>query len=196
LPDELVPTQGMRFEEFDSAYEFYCDYAKMAGFDMRKSKKSAQVAWYVCNKEGFCDGGKVDKKSENRSMRDGCKGRMKVKLDVKGQYWYCDILELKQNHPLHPASLMVCYMRSHKRMEDGVKNLMNVMTRAGVEHQAQMYVMYELHGGRDKWIFTERDMKNRYIFCGKNTCCCFYDCNHCENFFRFSFVCCYLQFHN
>jgi hypothetical protein len=84
LPDEFVPTQGMRFEEFDSAYEFYCDYAKMTDFDVRKSKKSAQVAWYVCNKEGFCDSGKMDKKTEKGSMRVGYKGRMKVKLDVKG----------------------------------------------------------------------------------------------------------------
>jgi hypothetical protein len=51
---------------------------------VRKSKKSAQVAWYVCNKEGFCDSGKVDKKTEKGSMSFGCRGCMKVKLDVKG----------------------------------------------------------------------------------------------------------------
>jgi hypothetical protein len=92
----------MRFDEFYIAYEFYCDYAIMAGFDVRKSKKSPQVAWYVCNKEGFCESGKVDKKIEKGSMGVGCKGCMKVKLDVKGQYWYCGILELKHNHPVHP----------------------------------------------------------------------------------------------
>jgi hypothetical protein len=54
-------------------------------------------------------------------------------------------------------------------MEDGVKNLMNVMTWAGVEHQAQMHVMSQLHGGRDKWTFTEKDMKNRYVFVVKIT---------------------------
>jgi hypothetical protein len=53
----------MRFDEFDSAYEFYCYYAKMACFDVRKRKKSPQVAWYVCNKEGFCDSGRVGKKN-------------------------------------------------------------------------------------------------------------------------------------
>jgi hypothetical protein len=55
-------------------------------------------------------------------------------------------------------------MRSNKKMEDGVKNLMNVMTRAGVKHQAQMHVMSKLHSGRDKWTFAERDMKSRYFF--------------------------------
>jgi hypothetical protein len=65
---------------------------------------------------------------------------------------------------------MTCFMCSHKNMEDGVKNLMEVMTRAGVQHQAQMNVMTELYDGRDKWAFTgwdkwtfiEWDMRNRY----------------------------------
>jgi hypothetical protein len=54
--------------------------------------------------------GKWTKKTEKGSMRVGYKGRMKVKLDVKGQYWYYDILELKHNHPLHLDSGMVRYM--------------------------------------------------------------------------------------
>jgi hypothetical protein len=40
-------------------------------------------------------------------------------------------------------------MRSHKCLEDGIKNLMDVMTRAGVPHATQMNVMLDLHGGRD-----------------------------------------------
>jgi hypothetical protein len=60
---------------------------------------------------------------------------------------------------------MTCFMHSHKTMEDGVKNLMEVMTRAGVQHQAQMNVMSELYRGWDKWTFTEQDMRNRYKQC-------------------------------
>jgi hypothetical protein len=29
----------MRFDDLDEAYEFYCDYAKLAGFDVRKCRK-------------------------------------------------------------------------------------------------------------------------------------------------------------
>jgi hypothetical protein len=47
------------------------------------------------------------------------------------------------------------FMCSHKDMEYGVKNLVEVMTRAGVQHQAQMNVMSEFYGGRDKWTFME-----------------------------------------
>jgi hypothetical protein len=80
-------------------------------------------------------------------------------LDTKGNYWDYDIVTLLHNHKLHPESRMVRFMQSHKNMEDGIKNLMNMMTRAGVQHQAQMNVMSELHGGRDNWQFTVRDVK-------------------------------------
>jgi hypothetical protein len=95
-------------------------------------------------------------------MRIGCKCHVKVKLDVKGNYWFFDILALDHNHSLSPAPRMVRFMRAHKVMKDGVKILMQVMTRAGVPHQAQSNVMSELHGGRDSWTFTERDMRNMY----------------------------------
>jgi hypothetical protein len=131
------------------------------------------VSWYVCNKQGFCDGDKVDKKTEKGSMQIGCKGHVKVKLDVKGNYWFFDILTLEHNHPLRPKPRMIRFMCAHKVMEDGIKNLMGVMTRAGVQHQAQMIVMSELHGGWDSLTFTERDMRNRYdciqLCC---ICCC------------------------
>jgi hypothetical protein len=53
---------------------------------------------------------------------------------------------------------MAHFMRAHKSMEDGAKNLMDVMTHARVHHQAQMNVMLELYGGRDNWTFMEKDM--------------------------------------
>jgi hypothetical protein len=95
-------------------------------------------------------------------MRIGCKGHVKVKLDPKEGCWYFDAIDLNHNHRLHPEKRMACFMHSHKSMEDGVKNLMEVMTRARVQHQAQMNVMSELYGGWDKWTFTERNMRNRY----------------------------------
>jgi hypothetical protein len=94
-------------------------------------------------------------------MRVGCKAHVKVKLDTKENVWYFNVLELNHNHRLVPDKRMVRFMRSHKFMEDGVKNIMEIMTRSGVPHVAQMNVMTELHGGRDNWMFTERDMRNR-----------------------------------
>jgi hypothetical protein len=68
VPDVFVPKDGMRFYDLDDAYEFYCDYAKLAGFDVRKSRKRMQVSWYVCNKEGFWESKSDDKQTEKGSM--------------------------------------------------------------------------------------------------------------------------------
>jgi hypothetical protein len=57
---------------------------------------------------------------------------------------------------------MVRFIRSHKCLEDGIKNLVDVMTRAGVPHATQMNVMSDLHGGRDNWTFVEQDFRNRF----------------------------------
>jgi hypothetical protein len=71
-------------------------------------------------------------------------------------------VDLKHNHKLTPDKRMMHFMRSHKCLEDEIKNLMVVMTRAGVPHAAQMNVMSDLHGGRDNWTFTEQDFRNRF----------------------------------
>jgi hypothetical protein len=133
--------------------------------NVRKGRKIPQMQWLFCNKEGYNDSSHVDKEKEKGSMRVGCKAHVKVKLDPKVGCWYYDAIDLDHNHQLHPKKRMTHFMHSHKNMEDGVKNLMEVMTRAGVQHQAQMNVMSELYEGWDKWTFTERDMRNRYKPC-------------------------------
>jgi hypothetical protein len=104
----------------------------------------------------------VEKKTEKGSARIGCKGHLKAKLDRKGDYSYYDIVDLKHNHKLTPDKRMVYFMRSHKCLEDGIKNLMDVMTCAEVPHIAQMNVMSDLHGGRDNWTFTEQDFRKKF----------------------------------
>jgi hypothetical protein len=120
------------------------------------------VQWFFCNKQGYNEPSCADKQKEKGSMRIGCKGHVNVKLDPKEGHWFFDAIDLKHNQQLHPKKRMTRFMRSHKSMEDGVNNLMKVMKRVGVRHQAQMNMMLELYGGRDKWTFTEGDMRNRF----------------------------------
>jgi hypothetical protein len=112
--------------------------------------RAPQVQWFFCNKEGYNDSSSVDKQKEKGSMRIGCKAHVKVRLDPKEGCWHYGAIDLYHNHQLHPEKRMTCFMRSHKNMDDGVKNLMEVMKQAGVQHQAQMNVMSELYGGWDK----------------------------------------------
>jgi hypothetical protein len=114
------------------------------------------------NKQGYNETNSANKQKKKGSMRTGCKGHVKVKLDAKEGCWFFDVINLKYNHQLHPEKRMTRFILSHKGMEDGVKNLVEVMTRAGVQHQAQMNVMSELYGGRENWTLTERDMRSRF----------------------------------
>jgi hypothetical protein len=43
VSDEFVPKVGMKFDGLEDAYEYYCDYASLAGFDVRKRRVSTDV---------------------------------------------------------------------------------------------------------------------------------------------------------
>jgi hypothetical protein len=127
-----------------------------------EGKEESTSAMVFFNKQGYNEPSCADKQKEKGSMRIVCKGHVKVKLDPKEGHWFFDAIDLKHNRQLHPEKRMRRFMRSHNSMEDGVKNLMEVMTRAGVQHLAQMNVMSELYGGRDKWTFMKRNTRNRF----------------------------------
>jgi hypothetical protein len=63
VPEQFVPKEGMQFKEVDDAFEFYRNYVKMAGFNVRRSTKRQQASWYECNREGFYDNNKIDKET-------------------------------------------------------------------------------------------------------------------------------------
>jgi hypothetical protein len=53
------------------------------------------------NKEGYNDSNSVNTQKEKGSMRIGCKGHVKVKLDPKKGCWYFDAIDLYHNRELH-----------------------------------------------------------------------------------------------
>jgi hypothetical protein len=107
----------------------------MVGFDVWKGSKSLQVQWLYCNKQGFNETNSAAKQTEKASMRTQCKGYVKEKMDPKEGCWFFNIVILNHNHQLNQEKRMTRFIHAHKTMEDGVKNLKSVMTRAGVHHQ-------------------------------------------------------------
>jgi hypothetical protein len=97
----FIPKLYMKFDELDDAYEYYCDYVKIVGFDVRKGRRSLQVQWFFCNKQWYNEPSCADKQKEKGSMRIGCKGHVKVKLGPKEGCWFFDAIDLKHNHQLH-----------------------------------------------------------------------------------------------
>lgn len=91
-----APKVDMEFENDEKAYQFYNDYARRIGFDVRKAwvnRRSSGVIisrTYVCYKEGYYgnkkDESQVEKHRFRPNERTGCLARMVIKLAKNGRY--------------------------------------------------------------------------------------------------------------
>lgn len=110
---EMVPKLGMEFENENKAYEFYNNYAGMAGFSVRKgwldkrvSDKTTRSRTLVCSREGF----RQERKAGNEAKRPrpetriGCPARMKIKLIPNGRYRITKFIEEHNHQPAPPSS--------------------------------------------------------------------------------------------
>ncbi|KAG6524968.1 hypothetical protein ZIOFF_014913 [Zingiber officinale] len=105
-----APKVDMEFENDEKAYQFYNDYAKRIGFDVRKAwinRKSSGVIisrTYVCYKQGFHgnkkNGNQVQQHRMRSSERTGCHARMTIKLAKNGRY------RVSEFHPYHNHELV------------------------------------------------------------------------------------------
>ncbi|CAO2205134.1 unnamed protein product [Urochloa humidicola] len=175
LPDPcisavFVPRERQEFKTMNEGYIFYKDYAKLAGFSLRTARTSKETMDWVCSLEGFNKSKKdnEDKITEKGSKRCGCKAYVKIKNDKKRNVWFFDHVQLAHNHTLQPSPRMTRYMHAHKSMEEGIGDLFTIMTSNGVPHQAALHVMAFLHGDRQRWTFTEKDLENLYV---SHSCC-------------------------
>lgn len=112
------PTEGLEFESFDEAYDFYNVYAKAQGFGIRVSnswfrskRRERYRAKLSCSSAGF------KKKSEANNprpeTRTGCPAMVIIKL-VDAQRWRIVEVELDHNHPVSPE--IKRFYKSHKKM--------------------------------------------------------------------------------
>lgn len=84
----FVPRVRQQFQTMKDAYIFYLDYAQLAGFSVRTARTSKQTAHWVCNRGGFNDKDKEEEaKTEKGSRRCGCPAYVKVKKDMKRNFW-------------------------------------------------------------------------------------------------------------
>lgn len=91
-----APKVDMEFENDDKAYQFYNEYARRIGFDVRKAwinRKASGVIisrTYVCYKEGFHGNKKNESQVQQHRLRSsertGCHARMTIKLAKNGRY--------------------------------------------------------------------------------------------------------------
>jgi hypothetical protein len=96
------------FGSLEVAYNFYCWFAKMNGFAVRKGQviknKNGDVLQqtFVCNLEGFRrDGGLTvegRKHGPKHETKCGCEAKFRVHIDIITQRWYITIFTFDHNH--------------------------------------------------------------------------------------------------
>ncbi|GKA90434.1 FAR1 DNA binding domain, zinc finger, SWIM-type, MULE transposase domain containing protein, partial [Tanacetum coccineum] len=134
------PLEGCEFVPIDQAYDFYKDYGKRAGFDVRKGghykpkpNEDPNLKWFLCSKEGknpepaadkstdvtsdvseiTTDENVIVKQTRNRgSSRCGCLAKIRIKKFERNLYRVYTFIE-GHNHPLVAEKDMI-YMKSSR----------------------------------------------------------------------------------
>ncbi|XP_062195274.1 protein FAR1-RELATED SEQUENCE 5-like [Phragmites australis] len=159
----IVPNEEQRFESREEAYEFYCYYARQAGFDVRITKNKKMVGEFSCNRQGKCNFYKPgeERKKEKTSKRIGCKAFVKAKWNIRSGYWYFERIRIEHNHPLTSSAKSVQFMNAHKNKDPVIMDMVDQMHRCNVPNNATVSMFSEMYGGRQNISFIEMDLKNR-----------------------------------
>ncbi|XP_058094462.1 uncharacterized protein LOC131240331 isoform X2 [Magnolia sinica] len=160
----IEPHKDMEFESEAAAYYFYNTYARRMGFSIRtskfyRSKKDGSIVnrRFVCSKEGFRRKS-VATKIHRRITRENCKAMMSVKKLDSG-VWLVKQFIKEHSHPLANPS-EVCFLRSHRHIQDNAKDLIRAYKGAGASNTQVMNVLRKEAGGDCNVGFTRKDLSN------------------------------------
>lgn len=179
LDPRFIPDLEMSFETLEDAYEFYRHYAELAGFPAKKNrkrdKKDSEGQEFCCSIEGKhkVKVSDVDRQRGKTSKRGGCRAMVLAQTAGIGGPAFFTRIVLEHNHKLVPSPSMTKRMRSHKKQDPAVVNLVDTMHAGGVAHVNVMRVLRKFAGGSENLHFTERDIQNRCVLSNHVTeyCC-------------------------
>jgi zinc finger SWIM domain-containing protein 3 len=163
VPTELTPSKGMQFESDESAYSFYNDYGRAAGFSIRKEyvNKCKKTGIFtsrrlVCEKEGIrCN----DKRNSNikkprAETRCGCDARLVFVYNRdSGKYMVSDFVA-EHNHNLHLPTT-VHMMSSQRKMSTTQAIEIDLAYESGLRLKDSYQLMSKQVGGSDNLGFTK-----------------------------------------
>ncbi|CAO2144062.1 unnamed protein product [Urochloa humidicola] len=167
LDPRFVPDFEMDFDTLEGAYEFYRCYGELAGFDMRKNnkrdRKDSKGQEFCCSLEGKhkTKVKVVDRQRDKTSKRGGCKAMVCARtIGIGGRACFTEIV-LDHNHKLVPTPTRTKRMRSHKKQDPALVQLVDTMHAGHVRHADVMRVLRRASGGSENVHLTERDIQNR-----------------------------------
>uniref|UniRef100_K3XT86 Protein FAR1-RELATED SEQUENCE n=1 Tax=Setaria italica TaxID=4555 RepID=K3XT86_SETIT len=98
---------------------------------------------------------------EKISMRCECKAFVKIKWNIKKDYWFFERIRLEHNHPLHPLTTVTQFLRIQKDKDPIGMDIVDQMHRCDASHNTIVNMLVELDGSRQNFTFTKMEFKNR-----------------------------------
>ncbi|XP_021815106.1 protein FAR1-RELATED SEQUENCE 5-like [Prunus avium] len=165
---DYKPICDMEFLSEQAAYEFYNEYGRRAGFNIRrdsqnKNKNTGQIISrvFVCCKEGFRPKDKQDylTKSSRAETRTCCNAKMSIKLNKSnGKYWVSHFMEY-HNHPLVRQEC-THMLPSHRRISASQATEVYLTEESGIPLRQAYELMGRQVGGRESLGYIKQDQKN------------------------------------
>ncbi|XP_058777601.1 protein FAR1-RELATED SEQUENCE 5-like [Vicia villosa] len=157
----------LQFGSLEIAYTWYCWFAKMNGFAVRKGqvikKKSGDVTQqtFLCNLAGFRQN-KVDnrKRGLRHETRCGCEAKFRVHIDIISHRWYVTVFTFEHNHAMlkeKHCRLLAGNRKLSKSDKMQIKNFGN----AGIKVTQMIGSFANATGGYDKVGFLKKDVHNQ-----------------------------------
>nr|XP_009761907.1 PREDICTED: protein FAR1-RELATED SEQUENCE 5-like [Nicotiana sylvestris] len=161
------PALGLEFDDDESAFNYYNEYARRIGFSVRKeyvniNKKLGYVTSQklTCFKEGFRgdDKRKYQAKNPQKETRTRCQAHIVVTRESVRKYHITKV-ELEHNHPL-VSSTMIHMLPSHRNLNDVQTHEIDLAEDAGLFSKGTFDFMSLQAGGRANLGYTKLNHKN------------------------------------
>lgn len=169
VPDVVEkPFKGLQFVSLEHAFNFYKEYGRKGGFDVRRGgqyKKNSvshpTIKYFVCNREGHKHEAKEERNKENgrkrASFRTGCCARIGIKL-VNGLFEIHKFYE-RHNHALVGKQNME-FMKSSRNLGFMKQLFLYQISRENVGSVRGFKLLKEICGGYSKVGALVADSKN------------------------------------
>ncbi|GKA10244.1 FAR1-related sequence 5-like protein, partial [Tanacetum coccineum] len=177
--DSVKPLKGKLYNTLEDALHFYKTYAKLSGFEARKSteykRKDGKVKqkYFVCSREGFklialmdtlvdnfenLEIKKAKRKRKRPSCRSGCLARVILDLTAENKYEVC-IFDEEHNHPFVDED-DISRLKSSRKLTFSKMQLLFQVSNNNIGLMKAFKMMKELFGGFDEVGATSVDCKN------------------------------------
>lgn len=158
-----VPKDGMTFDSWQAAKEYYNNYAYSVGFGIKLRgtyRRDGGEVWkciLTCSKEGKTVHRANKKRASGSSTRTDCQAQVIARLEDDG-LWHLRNVILEHNHPVCPNKSR--FFRSHRVLNDRAKRKLVLNDEAGISVSKSVAAMLIETRGVGGLGFCEKDARN------------------------------------